>query len=711
MGGEIYYDDLGGNNYKITMKVYRDCFNGIPPLDNPAFVTIYDANKNVITTLNLPLLSSKNVPPSINNPCIQTPNNVCVQEGIYETTLNLPPKTGGYYIVYQRCCRNNTILNLVTPGSVGTTYWEHIPGPEVVATNNCPRFNKFPPIFICNGIPIAFDHSATDPDGDQLVYSLCTPFNGLDACCPIIGTAPSAGQYCQFPPSSCPNVNTPPPYSSVPFLNPYTASYPMASSPAININSTTGFLNGVPTINGQWVVGVCVQEFRNGVLIGTHYRDFQFNVVSCIVTVLSAIQDQTQKCSGYTVNFNNLSIGGTDFHWDFGVPSLTNDTSNLVNPSYTYPDSGKYTVTLIANPGKPCSDTSTQTFYVYPMFAPTFTAPPGQCISGNSFDYTVTGQFADYTRFNWDFGSSATPLTSTLNPVNGVTYNTPGKHPVKVYVKQSVCEKTIIDTIQVYGVPQASFSTVPYTICDSAKVTLLNLSDSDVPTTYYWQLSNGLTSSDKNPTFYISPSGIYDVTLTITTTVGCVSTSTFSAAGVIKVNPSPVAGFIFTPTDATIFEPDIYFFNQSIGANAWHYNFGDGAESNEANPQHRYGWWGDYKVIQIVTNEFGCPDTAVKIVTILPEFRFWIPNCFTPGNKDGLNDVFKPSVIGVENYEFYIYDRWGEMIYKTTDANEGWDGTYKGKPCKQDVYAWMIRFKNVVTLRKEYHYGHVTLLK
>src|SRR4051812_12742039 len=95
VGGEIYYDNLGANNYKITLKVYRDCINGQVGLDNPAFVTIYDVSNVVVTTLNMNLLSQANVPPSINNPCIQTPNNVCVEEGIYQSTVNLPPKVGG----------------------------------------------------------------------------------------------------------------------------------------------------------------------------------------------------------------------------------------------------------------------------------------------------------------------------------------------------------------------------------------------------------------------------------------------------------------------------------------------------------------------------------------------------------------------------------------------------------------------------------------
>lgn len=709
VGGEIYYDYLGSSNYRITLKIYRDCINGLAPFDNPAFITIYDANNTVVATRSLTLLSVTNIPPSINNPCIQVPTSVCVEEGLYRDSINLPPKAGGYYIVYQRCCRNNTILNVINPGKTGATYWEHIPGPESAPVNNSPRFTKFPPIFICNGIPLNFDHSATDADGDVLVYSLCTPFNGLDDCCPSIGTNPP--QACSNPPPSCPVVNTPPPYAGIPFLPPYNASFPMSSSPVININSVTGNLGGTPDINGQWVVGVCVQEWRGGNLIGTHHRDFQFNVVTCSVTVLSAILDQIQPCSGYTVNFTNQSIGGTTFHWDFGVNSLTTDTSNILNPTYVYQDTGKYTVTLIANPGKPCVDTVKKTFYVYPVLSPTFTAPPPQCITGNSFSYTIGGNYASYSTFNWNFGSSAAPSTSTLNNPSGITYSAPGTYSVTVLVKQKICTKTLTDSVTIYPKPKAEFVADSLIMCDPAKVTFTNTSLSGPTVSYLWQFSDGTTSTDKNPTHVFSPAGVYNATLTVISNNGCIDTSKFVVPGIVTVNVKPTAGFSFLPKETTIFEPDIYFFDESQNATSWYYTFGDGGSSTMVNPSHHYNFWGKYEVVQVVVNGFGCPDTATKYVTILPEFRFWIPNTFTPGKKDGLNDVFMPIAYGVEEYKFDIYNRWGEKIFSTNDYTAGWDGTFKGKPCEQDVYVYMISFLNVVTKRDEYHYGHVTLLK
>ena len=316
VGGEISYVQNPGNEYVITLEIYRDCSSATNAnFDNPANLMIYRSDGSYYTNVFMNIAVRNFMPSTINNPCITTPE-LCVEYAMYTTTLNLPPIFGGYNLVYQRCCRNNTILNLIQPGSIGSSYMEHVPGTNEVANNNSPKFNSIPPKFICKGIPIEYDHSATDLDGDSLVYSLCDPFNGLDACCPVLidGISGGSGPFCPSPPDVCPSIGQPPPYQTVPFQSPYSGSYPLSSSPAISIDPQTGFLDGIPDVIGQWVVAVCVQEYRNGVLIGTHKRDFQFNVVQCTVASSAAIANQTVYCEGFQVDFHNLSfttIAGT----------------------------------------------------------------------------------------------------------------------------------------------------------------------------------------------------------------------------------------------------------------------------------------------------------------------------------------------------------------------------------------------------------------
>jgi len=898
VGGEIYYDYLGSNIYKLHMKVYRDCFNGSPyaPFEgypdpdgkiNPAIFTVFDISGNVVLTSIFNPISKIKVPPTNNSPCAPTAaSNACVEEAIYETTVNLPPKAGGYYVVYQRCCRNGTILNLVNPGAVGATYWEHIPGPEVVAANSSPRFSNRPPIYICNGIPIGFNHVATDPDGDSLVYSLCSPFDGLSTDCPLVVPNSTNG---------CPSINEAPPYPAVPFIAPYNSAYPLASNPAININSVTGFLNGVPNIIGQWVVGVCVSEYRNGQLIGVHHRDFQFNVINCPFVVAADIISQTTTnngagtgyCNGFTITYSNNSFYGTTYHWDFGDPSTLADTSNLYNPTYTFSAPGDYTVTLYVNPNTPCGDTTIEVFHVHPLLSPSYITPNAQCFNGNSFNFNGSGLFQGNGNFSWNFGANATPQTANTLSVTNVSFNAPGVYPVAFTIAENGCTATSTKTIEVFQNPKASIGSFPALGCDPLVITFTNTSTAGTPMTYLWSFSDGTTSTLQNPTHVFSPAGIYSFSLNVITSQNCIDTSqittinsitvnstpiasftytsatglcfngnnfsfnsttnfkgplgnltwdfgasastqtastqaisnisyssigtypviliaekngcsdtttqiielykntiasidpiistgcdpmevkfnntstgssalsylwnfsdgtsfteanpthVFSPVGVynytltvisnsncvdtnqiisvssITVNPSPIGGFIATPTLTTIFDPDILFFNIANPANivSWYYNFDDGTSSNEINPTHTYATWGDYYVTQTITNNYACSNNVTVLVRVLPEFRFWIPNAFTPGNKDDLNDIFKPIVIGVENYTFMIFNRWGQMIYKTNDTEYGWNGTYKNQPCTDDIYVWKCEFKNIVSKVNESHVGHVTLVR
>lgn len=698
VGGEIFYDRINDSTYKVTVKIYRDCntsvpFEGISDGGNPvtpAMLSVYTADSVLVDTFNLGVPVISVVPPSINNPCIQPPGGVCVEQGIYTYTLTLPPVQGGYFLVYQVVFRNLTVINLAAPNTQGATYFTFIPGPEVITENSSPRYDNFPPIFICNNVSFSFNHKATDPDGDQLVYSLCAPYNGQ-------------------PGSPAP----PPPYSSVNYAAPYTGSYPIASNPAFSIDASTGLLSGKPTLIGQFVVGVCVQEFRGNVLINTHIRDFQFNVVPCIVNVVSAIANQKSQCEGSTITFTNTStsnIGNLTYHWDFGVPGIAGDTSNLFSPSYTFPDTGKYVVTLIANPNKPCSDTLKQTIYVYPLLNVSFPPAGKQCFRGNQFNFTTQGSYLPYATFNWDFTANATPPVSTLKDPMNIKFNQPGKYFVTLIAKQHSCIDTFIDSVRIIPPPLAKINNLPVQLCDPARVGFSNGSNSELPVTYEWSFSNGNTSNDFQPVQIFTPAGIYSATLIVKTTSVCIDTS-MSAIHHITVNPSPQAGFTFSPQITTVFDPEITFVNNaSSDVTWWDWSFGDGNVSNDPNNSHVYETYGDYVIKQTVMNSFYCTDTLSKLLKITPEYRFWIPNTFTPdGNK--INDVFMPSVIGVEEYQFRIFTRWGEEIFFTENPKEGWSGSFRGKECEEGVYAWKIVFKNVVSTKNEVHYGHVLLLK
>lgn len=343
VGGEMNYRCLGNNLYEITLTVYRDCYNGVPPFDNPATIGIFDVNGVRVQNLSIAFKSKQTLPPTTAqaNVCIKTPSNVCVEVTQYIDTVVLPPRTGGYQLSYQRCCRNNTITNLANPGNQGATYYATIPDPGLATCNSNPKFNNWPPIFVCVNNPVIFDHSSKDFDGDSIVYSLCAPFTGLT------GNNPG------------PSAPTAPPYTQVNYAAGYTASNPMGGSNPLTINSSTGLITGVPPQIGQFVIGVCANEYRNGKYVSTTKRDFQFNVINCQPDVSVAVPNVFVNCNSKVATFTNTSIGATKFLWNFGDTLTLADTSTTKDPTYTYPAYGTYNVILIAysNLDPKCNDT------------------------------------------------------------------------------------------------------------------------------------------------------------------------------------------------------------------------------------------------------------------------------------------------------------------------------------------------------------------
>ena len=182
---------------------------------------------------------------------------------------------------------------------------------------------------------------ATDPDGDSLVYELFMPYHGAT----------------QFDPMPQPPYA--PPYPNIQWLNPYSTNDMMGGVP-LAIDPQTGELSCTPGSLGQFVVGIKVKEYRNGQFISETKRDFQFNVVNCPNLTVASIYSPVIVCGSYTAQFTNTSMNAATYFWNFGDGATLADTSNIFNPSYTYPDTGTYTLMLIAYSGinPACNDTS-----------------------------------------------------------------------------------------------------------------------------------------------------------------------------------------------------------------------------------------------------------------------------------------------------------------------------------------------------------------
>lgn len=515
IGGEMYYDYLGGDQYQFTIKLYRDCDGANAALPTSVAVGVYNGASNTYLfqqTLN-PSGPAVGVPVVLDNPCLTVPPNACVQTRTYVGVFTLPFSPDGYQLSYQVCCRTASIVNIVDAGNVGLSLLVRVPG-EVFG-NSSPRYDELPPIALCLNETLIFDHSASDPDGNELVYELCSPFLGGSSGGSIFNPGPG--------PTPTPSQATAPPYTFIPWSPAYSATTPILSNPPITVDAITGALTVRPTQIGRYVIGVCVSEYQDGVLLSTSRRDFMFQVVPCDAAVNSIIAPQTDFCSDLTIQFANNSTGANDFEWNFGDPSTTADVSTEASPSWTYPAPGSYTVTLITGPGLTCADTTTAVFNVFLKPEPTFTSPAPAC-GASSVTLTAAGDFGAGATMAWDLGAGATPPTAQGATVSS-TFAANGAQPVTLSVTENGCTGTFTGNVEVYPEPVAGIVPQSQT-CTGLTIQFGNASTG--AGTYAWDYgvagSSTDVSTETNPVYTYDAPGTYVVTL-VSTIGNCASTT------------------------------------------------------------------------------------------------------------------------------------------------------------------------------------------
>ena len=224
--------------------------------------------------------------------------------------------------------------------------------------------------------------------------------------------------------------------------------------------------------------------------------------------------------------------------------------------------------------------------------------------------------------------------------------------------------------------------------------------------TFVWSGPNGFSTNDREFTIgYATPAsgGQYEV---IAVSNGCISPQNFIN---IVVNANPTVSFVADPSVTDILTPHILFINSSsVGQHAW--DFGDGTTTNIYGPNHTYQDTGTYIVNLTVTNpQTLCTAQSSQIVIIQPHFRMFIPSSFTP-NGDGLNDDFKVCTEFYRTFNLNIYNRWGQIIFTSTDAEKGWDGKTGNIEAPQGVYPYVV---DVTTLKgdSKKFVGTLTIIK
>ncbi len=705
IGGVMTYACLGNDTYEITLKVYRDgnCTD-CADFDAQAFIAVYNCSGNCagetqgapFLEIDAPLISVTDVERP-DYPCL-IPPNVKVEEGLYRFELQLPQSPESYFIAYQRCCRNVTISNIIAPGDTGSTFFTEITPEAQQVCNNSPVFNEFPPIIICAGAPLEFDHSATDAEGNQLVYSLCSSYDGGGNLLtdPLYLTCDGAR----------PGPACPPPYNTINFLGPnFSPIQPMGPEANLQIDPNTGLLTGTPVNLGQYVVAVCVEEYdATGNLLSTTTRDFQFNVARCDPTVEAVVgaaeQNADQEyvivsCGENNVSFVNESFQESfieTYNWSFMVEGQEVSLDEW-EPAVSFPDTGVYFGNLILNPNTQCGDTADIRVVIHPAIDAEFSFEYDTCTAGPTVftDASVSGS-GQITDWSWAFGDGGT--SGEQNPV--YTYVDPGDFPATLTVTDiNNCQDSYTLPIEYFPVPELIvIAPSDFTGCVPAEIFFDNLS-TPISEAYdiTWNFGDGGTSSAISPTYTFESPGTYTISIDIVSPIGCEVDTTFR--DLITILPSPVAGFSYTPDRPSNLEPLVSFFDESTGATRWSYDFGDGSQSIDPSPAHEFRDTGVYEVRQIVTHPSGCQDTLVQLIDVIPQVRYFLPNAFTP-NQDGLNDEYLGTGVleGATNFQMVIVNRWGETVFETNDPLDGWNGRKlnTGDFVQNGVYMVLVTF-------------------
>ncbi len=435
----------------------------------------------------------------------------------------------------------------------------------------------------------------------------------------------------------------------------------------------------------------------------------------------NCINNQPNQLDASTSSIQFGTINSYD--WNYGDGQIDNLTTTNTNHSYNV--AGSYQVSLTVTSNKGCKNSITHQIEVYPKPNLNIVASPLICLgTATTFSAIAMPNNGNVVSWVWDVNNSTNSIE--LNgKQNSFIFPSEGTQTINlVATTDNGCQESFTRQVYINYIPKPDFTvddpdgcSLPHcvTFTDNSTVTgpakIIN---------WNWSFGNGTSNSANTnanqQTCYVNLSSnqlaYYTPTLTTKTDSGCVASKI--KKDMITVFPKPIASYTIVPEFGNVIVPLVHFINQSLDYTSYVWAFGDGkTDITNVNPDHYYETVSsdDYYSSLIVTNQYGCTDTANVKVNIAPEFVFYIPNAFSP-NEDFVNDGFTGAGIGIAKYEMWIYDRWGASIFYSNDISLPWNGKINGKDidAKQDVYTWKVELKDIFGKKHDY-VGHVTLLR
>jgi gliding motility-associated-like protein len=664
-------------------------------------------------------------------------------------------------------------INVSVTGGVGNyNYsWNPFSSSSALATNLCSGIHELT-VIDGNGCIGEFSHEITQPTeltaDHTTVTARCSEANGEATISPQGGTSPYAFNWFDhgdFPDQATNTGLFPGDYvvevsddnlcsilveltigdEASPVIDTIISISPTCYD-AVDGSAEVFASGGIPPYTYLWDSGDTQSEATNldeGTYCATVIDQNNCSVSKCIIiskpSPLIAISNEISVCNGQLAAIWGIGEGGTlpyEINW---LNENTEDFDGF-GPHIISPESStSFCFELIDNNG--CSpETATGCIEVEVLPELGIDLPSMiQICEGEEVTlvgYASGGKGAPY-HFVWTENDvEGNHILSENAPVNSAINVSPSETKWYFLTISDYCSTQVYDSVLVSIYNDYFLEVIPDDSIGCAPLSTYFIVSTNAPNpVFFWDFYCNDTL-DIDTTGFIVPftfeePGVFDICLEIVDENGCITTRSFE--NFIEVYYSPEADFYFTPEDATIINPEITFFDQSIDADYYHWDFGDGYgvsgpwevfisdefnNNNKTtgtfnNPFHFYAGHGEYPVTLITETVYGCSDTITKIVKISPDYMVYVPNAFTP-NGDGRNDTFYPQGLGINptNFSFRIFDRWGSVVYENNyyDESMGWDGTANGKELPMGVYVWIITTEDLEGETTEYK-GHVTLIR
>ncbi len=483
-----------------------------------------------------------------------------------------------------------------------------------------------------------------------------------------------------------------------------------------------------PTTPGVWATKNGTTQ-SNGTVTGCNEAAIKiaFNLAgvgSDIVSTIRGIPRDVSGCVPLSVDFNDANAASNStasyYIWNYGDNTKPDTTTNGKS-THIYSTVGNYPVKLISVDPNSCniSDSSFIDLRVRNDDAVISFTPQriGNC-SSNTYQFintsqppaTSTGKPFGSKSFIWDFGDGVF-LDSVSSASVTHTYAAPGNYNVKLVLSDTnYCNypDSIIQQLSIASNVNAIFST---SSVGCAPYTAIINNNSIGATQFNWDFGDGTTSSQQNPSNHLySNIGTYKIKLTATNPLSCNITNADSI--ILTVSGKPTSSFTYSPQPPQA-NTAVVFTNNSIGGVKYTWLFGDGDSlitTTLLQPvSYIYGATQTYNACLVTTNSAGCMDTTCQSIHAIVYPLCKVPTAFSP-NGDGVNDKLLVKGYGIEEMVWQIYNRWGTLVFISTNQSVGWDGTYKGVLQPQDVYHYVLQVKftnkSSTTLK-----GDITLLR